>query len=313
MNMPNLLIVGGKKMGKQTIIDILAKEMLKDEFEMNYLRLYAEDPMTDDEKSDNKKQSYISTSRVGSSAGSKFTFPAFIQARVKPFVEIKKYGTAPFKILCVKKFDILKREQPGFRRLMEMYSSNVRFVLITDQVSAIIEPIVSRCHLVFIAGLDYDTFVDAVMNIADLESFTIDERAMFSLFKVSEGSFGKALDILQICCLKNKNISEKDLFKATDMLTNSICGTLLSTVLNKGLDTAEKTLLEIFRGYKYTAKEIMTFMVKEVHKLPLERAVKAKLIELIADSDMDASYGRNDHIQMMSLLAKLEYISEVLK
>ena len=312
-NMPNLLVVGPESSGKQTLVNLFVKEFLKDEYELNYSLVFAEDPLTDSEKDENKSGSYISTSRIGSSAGSTFRYPAFIQAKVKPFVEIKRYGNAPFKILCVNKFDKLKKEQPGFRRLMEIYSSNARFILVTEQVSAIIEPIVSRCQLIFISGLDYDTFVEAITAIQDKEGFALDARAMVSLFNYCQGSLGKALDVLQICNLKTQNISESDIFSVIDKISFSICGSLLNEILFKGINAAEKTLLEIFRIYKYNAKEIMAEMVKSVHKLPMERMVKAKLIEIIADADLEATYGRNDHIQMMALLSKLEYVSEVLK
>ncbi len=311
--MPNLLISGPESCGKQTLVNLFVKEFLKEEYELNYGLLFAEDPLTESEKDDIKSGSYISTSRIGSAAGSKFTYPAFIQAKVKPFVEIKRYGKAPFKILCVNKFDVLKKEQPGFRRLMEMYSSNVRFILITEQISAIIEPIVSRCQLIFVSGLNYDTFVQAITNVQDIEGFTLDTRGMDSLFSYCKGSLGKALDILQICWLKTKNISEADIFGVIDKISFSICNTLLNEILFKGINAAEKTLLEIFRTYKYTAKEIMIEMIRSVQKLPIERLVKAKLIEIISDADMDATYGRNDHIQMMALLSKLEYVSEVLQ
>jgi len=312
-NMPNLLFTGQESTGKQTLINLFVKEFLKEEYNLNYSLLFAEDPLTDTDKDLVKSQSYISTSRIGSAGGSRFNYPPFIQSKVKPFAEIKRYGNAPFKILCVNKFDELQKEQPGFRRLMEMYSSNVRFILVTTQVSAIIEPIVSRCQLIFVSALDFETFVEAITEVQNVEGFTLDARAMDSLYNYCHGGLGKALDVLQICSLKSRNISEMDVFKTTDQVSISVCNTLTQEILFKGINAAEKTLLEIFKVYKFTAKEIMNEMVKSIKKMPLERLVKAKLIDIIAESDMDATQGRNDHIQMMALLSKLEYVKGALK
>ena len=134
-NFPHLLLVGSKGIGKTTIARLFSKEFLGRFFAANYKLIYADVPLTEEERNLAKSESYVSTSKIGSIAGKRITTPAFIKVKVKPFVQLKVLGDVPFKILIVKNFEALGSNQQGFRRLMEIYGTNCRMILITTKIS----------------------------------------------------------------------------------------------------------------------------------------------------------------------------------
>jgi len=207
-NFPHLLFVGSKGIGKTLIAYLFSKEFLGKAYDANFKLVYANVPLSEEERKQARSDAYVSTSKIGSIAGRRITTPAFIQARVKPFVQLKVLGGAPFKILVVKNFEALGQNQQGFRRLMEIYGRNCRMILITTKVSSIINPIVSRCQIVLISPVKLDDFKDLITKIAAKESLEISDETIEVLYKISEGKISHALDLMQLSSISGKTIEQ---------------------------------------------------------------------------------------------------------
>ncbi len=173
---PHLIFAGPPGSGKMTLARILAREILQSDFGFNFQELFAGDRLSEDEIKEAKRESYVSKGRLGSAAGSTFIQQKFLQVRVKPFVEAKAIGTTPFKIQAIKDFELLENQQQGFRRLMEVFSQNCRFILLSTQISNIIEPIISRCKIIFVPKLDKNVFYKILINVGEREGVKF-ERA----------------------------------------------------------------------------------------------------------------------------------------
>jgi len=85
-NFPHLLFVGAEGVGKTTISYLFSKKFLGKYFDANLKLVYANVPLSDEERKQARSEAYISTSKLGSLAGSRITTPAFIQVKVKPLL-----------------------------------------------------------------------------------------------------------------------------------------------------------------------------------------------------------------------------------
>jgi replication factor C small subunit len=311
-NFPHLLFLGSEGIGKTTIAQLFAKEFLGKNFDANYKLVYADVPLSDEERKQAKSEAYVSTSKIGSIAGKRITTPAFIQVKVKSFVQIKVIGGAPFKILTVKNFESLGSNQQGFRRLMEIYGSNCRMILITTKISNIIDPIISRCQIILISRVKFERFKDFIKEIAKKESLVIDDPVIEALYKVSAGKISKAIDLLQLCSISGKTIDMQKLYKNSQRFQNDLIKDLLSTTLQGDFPKSRELSREILSNYKYDSSEVFSLLLKELNKLPLNRFARNKLINLIADSDFRAIDGRDIDIQINALLSKICLFSECL-
>jgi len=311
-NFPHLLFVGSEGIGKTTIAQLFSKEFLGKYYNANFKVVHANVPLTEEERKQAKSGTYISKSKIGSQAGRRITTPAFIKVKIKPFVQLKVLGDAPFKVLIVKNFEALGSNQQGFRRLMETYGSNCRMILITTKISGIIDPIVSRCQLFLISQADFNSFKELIESIAEKESLELEENVIEILYKSSKGKISRAIDLLQLCSLSGKKIDGNSLYNTIQKFQKDLTRSLLLVALKGDFNKCRELARKILSTYKYSSHELFEELLGELSKLPLSRFARCKIIETIADADFRALDGMDTDIQVSALLSKLCVLSEAL-
>jgi replication factor C small subunit len=311
-NFPHLLLLGSEGIGKTTIANLFCQEFLRSFYEPNFQIVYADVPLTSDERDKARSEAHYSTGKLGRMAGKTITTPAFIQVKIKPFVRIKALGDVPFKILIVKNFEVLGSNQQGFRRLMESYGSNCRMILISHNVSGIIDPIKSRCQLIMIPPVDIKDFNTLITKVAKSENLMIDNGTIEHLYKITNGKIAKAIDLLQITSISDNTISVDNLYENSMVFQNDLIRSLLLMTLKGQFNKARDLSRKIQSNYKYTVQELFLLLYNELIKLPLGTYALSNLINMMADADFRAIDGRDSDIQISNLLSKLCYYSEFL-
>ena len=311
-NFPHLLFVGSKGTGKTTIADLFSKEFLGRFYDANSKVVYANVPLTSEETKQARSEAYVSTSKIGSLAGKKITTPAFIRIKIKPFIQLKVLGDVPFKILIVKNFDSLGSNQQAFRRLMEIYGTNCRMILITTKVSKIIDPIMSRCQVFFVSQVGFHSFEELISTIAEKETLKIDKETIRTLYKITKGKLSYAIDLLQICSISGNDIDVDKLYENVSNSKNDMIKSLLIMCFKGDFRKARELSRKIQSSYKFSSQEMFQIMITELAKLPFSTYSRITLINFIAEADFRAIDGRDTDIQISNLLAKICQFSEVL-
>ena len=311
-NFPHLLFVGSKGIGKTTTADLFSKEFLGKFYDANSKVVYANVPLTSEEMKQARSEAYVSTSKIGSIAGKKITTPAFIRIKIKPFIQLKVLGDVPFKILIVKDFDSLGSNQQAFRRLMEIYGTNCRMILITTKVSKIIDPIMSRCQVFFISQVDFRSFEELVSTIAEKEALKIDKETIRTLYKITAGKLSDAIDLLQICSISGNDIDVDKLYENVSNSKNDMIKSLLIMCFKGDFRKARELSRKIQSSYKFSSQKMFQIMLTELAKLPFSTYSRITLINFIAEADFRAIDGRDTDIQISHLLAKICQFSEVM-
>ncbi|MFX1566768.1 MAG: AAA family ATPase [Promethearchaeota archaeon] len=309
-NFPHLLFVGVKGIGKTTIAQLFSKEFLDKDYDANFKLVYANVPLTDEERKQARSDAYVSTNKIGSSAGRRITTPAFIQARIKPFVQLKVLGNAPFKILVVKNFEALGSNQQGFRRLMEIYGTNCRMILITSKISSVINPIVSRCQIILFSRVKFNEFKELIQIIAKQESLDIKDEIIEILYRISDAKISQAIDLLQLCSITGNIINTESLYENVQKFHTDLIKSLLLVALKGDFPKTRELARKILSNYKFSAHDLYKLLLIEINKLPLSKFTRINLINLIADSDFRTLDGRDIDIQISALLSKICLFSE---
>ena len=309
-NFPHLLFVGSRGIGKTLIAHLFSKEFLDKNYGANFKLVYANVPLSDEERKQARADAYVSTNKIGSIAGKRITTPAFIQVRVKPFVQLKVLGDAPFKILVVNNFEVLGSNQQGFRRLMEIYGTNCRMILITTKISSIINPIISRCQIILISRVKLIEFKDLILNIAKKESLKISDDCIEILYRISDGKISRAIDVLQLSSISSNTITTESLYENSQKFHNDLIRSLLMVAFKGDFPKTRELTRNILSNYKYSAHELYNLLLIEINKLPLSKFTRINLINLIADSDFRSLDGRDNDIQVSALLSKICLFSE---
>ena len=309
-NFPHLLFVGPEGIGKTTLAHLFAKQFLGPNYGINFRLVYADVPLNSEERKRARSEAYVSTNKMGSLAGKTIRTPAFLQIKIKPFVQLRALGSVPFKILIVKNFEALGSDQQGFRRLMESYGSNCRMILITQNISGIIDPIISRCQIFMIAPPKYESFKETINMISNKESLKIEAQVITNLFKFTKGKLAQAIDILQLCSLSSTTINNESLYETAMNFQNDLIHSLLLMCLRGDFLKAREISRNIQSIYKYRVSELFLLLFQDLAKIPLSDFIYSYLMNMIADADFRAIDGRDSDIQISNLISKLCYFSE---
>lgn len=304
-NLPHMIFSGPKGYGKTTAALLLSEEILGDSFQANCKIVYASDPITSEERAEIRRQSYVSTSKVGSMAGKQFSWPAFLFSRVKPFVEVRPIGVNKVKILIIRDFHKLKAEQQGFRRLMEKYSRSCRMILITDEISSVIDPILSRCRLFFFHKVNKKSFCSLIEEICEKEDVKIKSTIPEMIYEAVNGRIGDGINLLQKAAANSNNkIGPNSLYRVNNDSISLSLNVLIRSVLQSKMDVAiDKAEALLDAGYSFS--EILRGLCQEVYHLPLHNLRKSGIISQISDLDFAGIDGNSDKIQIHNALYQL--------
>lgn len=296
------------------LAEILAQEILKEDFDVNWSLLFADDPIGKKERQEAASESRVSTKRIGSGAGVQRRQRPFIQLRVRPFVGSQKFGNAPFKVLCIKNFHALDVEQQAFRRIMEQYSNNCRMILITDRVSGIIDPILSRCQIIFVPYLPTEWFRFTIKNVCDKEHVKYNEMELLDISNkmryTCRNNLGKALDLLQLAGEKLGTITIPIIDKMHVELRQDLIKDLFIRTLSDNFRVIRKSLREIFYKKALSKTEILLELSQLIFRLSLPREIRGLYLNLIADTDFKSLDSTDDEIQLDELLSKMILIGK---
>lgn len=302
---PHLLFAGPEGGGKLTLARIFAREMLQQDFPFNFQELFAGDRLNDEEQKEAKRMSYVSTARVGSSAGSTFTYQKFLQVRVKPFIEAKAVGGAPFKILAIKHFEQLENQQQGFRRLMEMYSQNCRMIFLSTRLSNILEPILSRCQVLFCPRLGYKDFFKILKSVGDREGVTFEISVAQSLYRALNGQVGKALDVMQVASLQSSCITEDATYEVYRTFAPTQVWEMMQSAIDGDIHHMREILRNLIKKQKLSMQALLQEIFAAISLQPLPRFAKAEILALLSDLDGEATHHRVEELQVTNILLQL--------
>ena len=104
-----------------------------------------------------------------------------------------------YKIIIINKIDNLSYlAQASLRRTMEKYSNTCKFILISDQLSKIIEPIRSRCILLRIPLPTNVQILEILLHICNNEKIKITFNNLINIITNSENKLKNAIWLLDL-------------------------------------------------------------------------------------------------------------------
>jgi replication factor C small subunit len=197
-NMPNVLLYGNPGNGKTTAGIVLAKELLGDNFKDNYVEVNA---------SDDRRLETVRT-------------------MIKNVAQSGTIGDVPFRMMLLDEMDGMTTDaQNALKRIMERYSSNIRFIITCNDRNKIIFALQSRCANYHFKPLSNEAILEVLTTILQAEGinrFSQDELTPF--IYAMQGDMRRAITELQAA-------------KASD--------SSLKTQIDIGLNEYKKLLIKI--------------------------------------------------------------------
>jgi len=236
-----------------------------------------------------------------------------IRERVKEFARTAPMGKAPFKLVILDEADNMTSDaQQALRRLMEMYASNTRFILIANYVSRIIDPIQSRCAMFRFSPLPKDAALAKLREIAQKEGIEVTEDGLEAIWEISQGDMRKAINTLQAAAAVSKKITADVVYRTVGYVEPREILELISTLVHSGFLKARDKLRQIMYEYGVSGKDILKIFQRELMKGTIETTDEGKieLMELASDIDYRLTEGCDEEIQMLAFLSKLQVVAK---
>jgi replication factor C subunit 3/5 len=237
-NMPNLIFHGSPGTGKTSSMINLLKNIFKNNYNNYVLELNASDERN------------IKT----------------VREVIKDFCETKNNFIRNsntfynFKVVVLDEVDSMTFDaQFCLRRMMETYSTNIRFILICNYLNKIINALQSRCCIIKFKQLDYDIFKDRLDIIVKNEKINITNDNLKFICYICDGDLRKILNLLQN--LKNYDCYDKNyIIKYTGYPSIELIKEIIYLIVNK--DDCYNDILKIIDNNNLN----LVYIIKEIHK-----------------------------------------------
>lgn len=196
-----------------------------------------------------------------------------------------------FKIVVINKIDNLSYyAQASLRRTMEKYSNTCKFILVSDQLSKIIEPLRSRCLMIRVPLPSNSQILETLLHICHKENIVITLKELSNIVTNSENRLNLAIWLLEMCKLGMNY--KKDWEVVIDNIVNSITNPKLIT--NKKLYTTLKNIREqfyiLFITNISTQLIIRKIMIKLI-KITTDMKLKYDIIDITSIFEQRLSQG----------------------
>ena len=180
-NMPNLLIHGNSGNGKTSAAIAFAKTMLGDDYEDNFFEVNA---------SDDRRLETVRTT-------------------IKNIAQSGTIGDAPFRMCLLDEMDGMTNDaQNALKRIMERYSSNIRFIITCNDRNKIIFALQSRCANYHFKPLSNEAMFSVLSQILEHERITrFDENELSSFIYAMNGDMRRAVTELQAAKSSDKGLA----------------------------------------------------------------------------------------------------------
>ncbi|MCQ4343842.1 MAG: replication factor C small subunit [Sulfolobales archaeon] len=283
-NMPHLLFAGPPGTGKTTAALALVHDLYGDNYKQYFLELNASDERGID----------------------------VIRNKVKEFARTVPPGDVPFKVVLLDEADNMTADaQQALRRTMELYTQTTRFILACNYLSKIIEPIQSRTALIRFYPLKKEDVVNRLAYIAKNEGVEYDEKALETIYDITQGDMRKSINILQAASAYGK-VTVEAVYRVLGLAQPKEVREMINLALSGKFNEARAKLRELLVNYGLSGEDI----VKQVHReitgggLQIPEELRVLLADYIGEVEFRIMEGADDEIQLSAMLARLAMYGE---
>ena len=221
------------------------------------------------------------------------------------FAQLDVESQKSFKVIVLLEADKMTKEaQSALRRTMEKYSETCRIIMIVNDLSAIIDPIRSRCFSLRIPAPSKNEIKNVLKYIKNKENIDINDNVIDSIIEKHGKNVRECITCLQMTSLGNyskDNVYEPEYINIFNSINKQILKEQSARSLKEIRSLFMELLIHGFRAsyiiYKMTSDIIENIKIKE--------EIKKKVIEAGALFDLRAKNGTKDFIHLEAFTAKI--------
>lgn len=273
-SMPNLLFHGPPGTGKTSTILAMAREhyCTPDQFNSMVVELNA---------SDERNISVVNDKIL-----------SFV--RSNPII----VGERRVKLVILDEADALTIDaQVALRRIMEDFTSHVRFCMCCNYVNKISDSLQSRCAKFRFQGIGRNGLNDILLNVIEKEKMEISQNVIDVILDSSNGDARRVINTLQAISSKKDLLSIDDVYEYTGGVSHEDMDLILEICINSKIEESYRRVQDILVGSSYSLQEIIHFVVPKIlnyHNI----CNKKRILSELSDIEYNLSIGSSESISL---------------
>ncbi|MGN1321541.1 replication factor C small subunit [uncultured Methanosphaera sp.] len=285
-SLPNIMFTGTAGVGKTTCALALAKTLLGDYWQQNFLELNASDARGIDT----------------------------VRNEIKSFCKLKAVG-APFRIIFLDEVDNMTKDaQQALRREMEMYTKTSSFILSCNYSSKIIDPIQSRCAIFRFTPIKAAQIIKRLKYISEQEGIDAEQSALENIVYFTQGDMRRSINILQASTTTDNKVTEEAVYDVISRAKPKDVRKIINKALDRDFMGARDLLRDVMIMDGVSGDDLITQFYQEVTQMTYEGIIPeesfVKIMEYMSECDYRIREGSNPRLQLEALLSKFLIVKQ---
>jgi replication factor C subunit 3/5 len=160
-----------------------------------------------------------------------------VREEIKGFADKLTPFNNSIKLIILDEADSMTYDaQFALRRIIEKYSDNTRFCLICNYENKIIPAIKSRCVNIRFYPIDYNTIINRLNYICQVEKIEYDTESIQAISTISNGDLRKAINMLQSINMSNTKISVDLCYNMAGIPKPALIHQIYNILIDKNVD-----------------------------------------------------------------------------
>ncbi|VWU49661.1 replication factor C subunit 2, putative [Hepatocystis sp. ex Piliocolobus tephrosceles] len=294
-NMPHLIFYGPPGTGKTSAINALAHELFGPE---NINERVLELNASDDRGINVVREKIKAYTRISISKNK--------------INSITNEPLPSWKIVVLDEADMMTEDaQSALRRIIEIYSTVTRFILICNYIHKITDPIFSRCSCYRFQGIPLNVKKEKLLQICKNENITISDEALDKIIVTTEGDLRRAVSTIQLCSCINPNITTESVLDISGLPPDDIIIKIMEACKKKDLKFVENCVQDVIEDGYDVAYIFQSFNEYFIMNTEVQDSIKYQIMLELSRHDYRLHNGATKYIQLMSFASTVHSLLNV--
>ena len=258
-SLPHLLFYGSPGTGKTSTIMAIAKEIYGSNIRLMVMKLDASDDRG-----------------INS-----------VREDIKGFAEKSNMFQKGVRLIILDEADSMTYDaQFALRRIIEKYSTTIRFCLICNYENKIIPAIRSRCANFRFNNIDNIHICSKLTQIVNNEKLNVEPHVINIIATLGKGDLRKAINLLQSISMQTNLINEKICYETAGIPSNSEIKEIISILCNSNYDFnySYNIVMPLIKNQGYSLSIVLRELIVEL----LNQSLSIKMPQILSDlSDLE--------------------------